>query len=725
MPKKGTRGPSIGDKKKRRGEHKKEKAKDVGQPKSAHDDASSKKQKVKADKPPAAAAAAAAAERKPSAYRREHKTIRVAIKAEDGTDTLSEAITYDQQPLLDDEPPDEWVEGGKVRNSKGEERTIHVLTIDNAFEMHPMLNTPSQSKKKSTAPRPTIGITAMKNKFKRDVVDMWSADGNREVLHPFGLNRADAIKRYGKAFWNLYQEHHTKDKAVEICCVYITQQLDARERNQWYSQIQVVRRAGLLDTVVPMRFHLNLTSDILERLEDPTERRKKGFYWNCMTAYIDPKKVGCRSIVFLVNIGKVLTQDEIARCVVLAGHQADNFVPITLVVSRYKIELWWRQFVKGAEADLADHESDVKPDRKLASRIEYNNFFRDLRDFVIECPPIKQIESEEDCDSAGEDEAIEDEDDDAGGGYGQNDYKSLSISDANRLYWFAWDMAATRYDCWFSNNEMKRFREMIREKYIKERGVCPSEVEVKLQQLELIHYCFIMLVSQNMDDEFCRNSYYRLMKEGLYDVEAVVGMLARHSYEQVQKYLANVHAQEVPGLGNQKSMSLLDFCVILRVVYNDKCPTKLMYLLAFPQVAEKKARVTLNGFGIIDEYGKDGHVLRMERIWGVNEKDLEKKYHGDYNDVIGEACQHLNRGLNDDLSWRSSWAELLFDRMMKKDPSHRAYLQGFERGYPTGGSGKNTKAYKMEMARLEQEEEGEATDGGDNCRRSARLSGDT
>ena len=104
----------------------------------------SKKQKVKADEPPAAAAAEE--ERKPSAYRREQKTIRVTIKAEDGTDTLSEAIVEEGQPLLDDKPPDEWVEGGKQRNSKGEEKTIYVLTVDNAFEMHPILNSPSKKK---------------------------------------------------------------------------------------------------------------------------------------------------------------------------------------------------------------------------------------------------------------------------------------------------------------------------------------------------------------------------------------------------------------------------------------------------------------------------------------------------------------------------------------------------------------------------------------------------
>ena len=162
-------------------------------------------------------------------------------------------------------------------------------------------------------------------------------------------------------------------------------------------------------------------------------------------------------------------------------------------------------------------------------------------------------------------------------------------------------------------------------------------------------------------------------------------------------------------------MSLLDFCIILRVVYEDKCPRKLMNLLAFPQVAEKKARVTLNGFGIIDEYGKDSHVLRMERLWGVDPTFLKKKYHGDYNDVIGEICQHLNRGLNDDLSWKSSWVEELFDYMMKKDPSHLVYLQGFEKGCPTGGSGKNTKAYRM----AQMEKKYEASDGASSSHRSA------
>lgn len=192
-----------------------------------------------------------------------------------------------------------------------------------------------------------------------------------------------------------------------------------------------------------------------------------------------------------------------------------------------------------------------------------------------------------------------------------------------------------------------------------------------------------------------RNAYYRLCELGLYDVEAVVGMLSHHPYEKVQKHLANIYAQEVPGMGNRRGISLLDFCIVLRVLYNDKCPRRLEHLLAFQQVKEKKARVTLNGFGIIDKYGKDAHMLRMERIWGVDETDLDAKYHGDFNDVIGEICQHLNRGLNDDLSWKSSWVEDLFDFMVKKDPSYQVYIQGFEKGYPTGGKGKNTKAHKM------------------------------
>ena len=213
-------------------------------------------------------------ERKPSAYRREQKTIRVAIKAEDGTDALSEAIVEEGQPLLDDKPPVEWVEGDKQRNSKGEGKTIYALTVDNAFEMHPILNSPS--KKKSAAARPTIGITAMKNKFKRDKDEMWSPRSDEEVLQPFGLDKKQTIKRYGKAFWDLYQKYYTKDKAVDVCCIYITHVLDSRERNLWYSQVQVVRRAGLLDTIVPIRFHFDLTVDMLKMLEDPIQQKRAG-----------------------------------------------------------------------------------------------------------------------------------------------------------------------------------------------------------------------------------------------------------------------------------------------------------------------------------------------------------------------------------------------------------------------------------------------------------------
>ena len=512
------------------------------------------------------------------------------------------------------------------------------------------------------------------------------------------------IKRC-KAFWDLYQKYYTKDKAVDVCCIYVTHVLDSRERNQWYSQIQVVRRAGLLDTIVPIRFHFDLTVDMLKLLDDSTEQKRAGFLWNCMEIYVDPKGTGSRSILFIVNVGKALSPNEVKGCAMVAGHHPDNFVPNAMVVVRHKIELWWLLFRRSTEADLADLESDVKPDKKRVPRVEYNSFFRDLSEFVIENPPIKQIGGLEDYDSAREEEGG------TADGNGQ-------VSDANRLDWIAWPMVAERYDHRFKSNAMREFRMAIREKYIRERGIRDSEVQVKLQELELTHYCFIMLVSQNMDDEFCRNSYYRLMKEGLYDVEAVVGMLSKHPYEQVQKFLANVYSQAVPGLRNRKGMSLLDFCIILRVVYDDNCPRKLMNLLAFPQVAEKKARVTLNGFGIIDEYGKDSHVLRMERLWGVDQTDLKEKYHGDYNDVIGEVCQHLNRGLNSDLSWKSTWVEALFDYMKKKDPSHRVCLRGFEEGYPTGGSGKNTKAHKMTQL----EKEDEASDGGDSCRRSARLS---
>ena len=115
----------------------------------------------------------------------------------------------------------------------------------------------------------------------------------------------------------------------------------------------------------------------------------------------------------------------------VAGHHPDNFVPIAMAVLRYKIELWWLLFNQRAEGDQAELESDVTPDKKPVSKIEYNSFFRDLSEFVIENPPTKQIVSKDNYDSAGEEEAIDDD-----------DYKSLSISDANRLYWFAWNVSA-------------------------------------------------------------------------------------------------------------------------------------------------------------------------------------------------------------------------------------------------------------------------------------------
>lgn len=310
---------------------------------------SSKKQKAKAAEAPKATAAAAAAY-KPSAYRLEHKKI---------------AITEKQQPLLNDRPPVKWVEGGKQRNKKGEEKTTHVLTVDNACDMHPILNAPS--KKKSTSSRPTISIAAMKNKFKKDAVEVWSPRSNKEELLPFGMKKKDVVKRYGSEFWDLYKAHHTKDKVVNVCCIYVTHVLDSRERNQWYSQVQVVRRAGLLDTIVPIRFHFDLTVDKLRLLEDPAEQRRAGFLWDCMHMYMDPKGSGSRSIIFNVNVGEALSLNEVRECAMVAGDEPDNFIPTAMVVVRYKIELWWLMFNRRAEAALADLDEDEKQDKKRCS----------------------------------------------------------------------------------------------------------------------------------------------------------------------------------------------------------------------------------------------------------------------------------------------------------------------------------------------------------------------
>ena len=78
--------------------------------------------------------------------------------------------------------------------------------------------------------------------------------------------------------------------------------------------------------------------------------------------------------------------------------------------------------------------------------------------------------------------------------------------DGERAYWSKWCVPAIRYDCDYGD-EMKAFRKEVRDAIIRKRRVKKEDVPAFMERLEILHYNFIMLPSQNMDDDLCRRAY--------------------------------------------------------------------------------------------------------------------------------------------------------------------------------------------------------------------------
>lgn len=785
------------------------------------------KEKVKAEPKP----------HKPTPCRVEQKTRRAIVKDEHGRDARGgEVIDVEAEPQMKCTPPLPWVEGGVMVDKKGREKQIHPVTVDNAMELYPMLNRPGPGKDG----KPVLDY----NIIQREMEDVLIERDN-QVTTPFSKEEYSIKKRHGTSFLRLYRKYYAEDTNGHICYINIVQTLWSPEYDLWFSKIPAVIRGGLLGTVVPVRLSLDLTAHTLTVLEN--ELSKDDCRWNGMSVSIDAKVLsskkqtkrksnrapavaerlglpggaGKRSILFMVDVGKVLSEDELRRNVLMAGDVPNSFLTICMVTAKYKICDWYsglmgrasrtRVLARGAmtiedlegmagDEYVSDDDSSYSSESStLASvddELEYDDELEDKEEEekkktdekkdpleFIDCRVAKvfnvgkpeiflgTITDYTDADGSkngkpfwrasfddGDREDWHREELDASislyqeeGCRLEQDYVPpilcvvcrLEISrcicpkcsgnpdvprwlfnaflrdlfyyakhfppvdddgryDGERAGWVKWCVPAIRYDQDFSN-EMKGFREEIRKEIIRKRKVREGDVSSFMNRLERHHYNFIMLPSQNMDDDLCRRAYYRLLREGLFDVEAVVSLLSNHSYEEVGKYLANVYAQEVPGMGTLRGFNLLDLCIILRSIYNDECPLSVRKLLAFSQVGEKKARVALNGCGIIKGYGKDAHVLRMEEKWGINERDVDEEFHGDFNDFIGETCQHLNRGLNPDLSWKSKWAEAMFAELLKSNDRYDVLIRGFEDGYPTKKDG--TKAALM--AKKNKDVEGE------------------
>ena len=807
------------------------------------------KEKVKAEPKP----------HKPTPCRVEPKTRGAIVKDEHGRDARGgKVIDVEAAPQMKCTPPLPWVEGGEIVDNKGRQKQIRAVTVENSMELHPMLNRPGPG----NDGKPVLDFNVIQREMESVSVNL-----DNQVMVPFNKDQDCIKKRHGTSFLRLCRKYCAKDRQGHLSCVNVVQTLWSPEYDVWFSKIPAVIRGGLLGTVVPVRLSLDLTAHTLTVLEN--ELSKDDCRWNGMSVSIDAKVLsskkqtkrksnraptvaerlglpggaGKRSILFMVDVGKVLSEDELRRNVLMAGDVPNSFLTMCMVTAKYKTCDWYSglmgrasrtrvlargaitiEDLEGMAGDQHASDEDSSHSSESASLASVDDEFEcddELEDKEEEEEKKKTDEKKESNDplefidrrvakvfNVGKPEKPEiflgtmTDYTDADGSKNGKPFWRASFDDGDRedwhreeldasiaLYqeegcrlepdyvppilcvvckqetskctcpkcsgnpdvpmwflneflgdlfylvkhfppvdddgrydgeracWSKWCVPAIRHDCDYSD-EMKAFRKEVRDAIIRKRRVKKEDMPAFMERLEILHYNFVMLPSQNMDDDLCRRACYRLLREGLFDVEAIVSLLSKHSHEEVGKHLANVYAQEVPGMGTLRGYNLLDLCIILRSIYNDECPLSVRKLMAFSQVGDKKARVALNGCGVIKKYGKDAHVLRMEDRWGINESDVDEEHHGDFNDYIGEVCQHLNRGLTSDLRWKSKWAEGTFAELLKINDKYNILIRGFEEGYPAKKKG-STKAALM--SKKSEDAVSEAAGSGGRGRRAKRA----
>ena len=221
-----------------------------------------------------------------------------------------------------------------------------------------------------------------------------------------------------------------------------------------------------------------------------------------------------------------------------------------------------------------------------------------------------------------------------------------------RAGWIFWNMYSAEHDGVFGP-PMRERRLKQRNDYLRDRKIGEDTKEAMLRKMELLVFVICLIASGSCTDAQCEKALYAIMN-GRHDPLSFLWLLKKHSLDTLFDYYAGVY-EPYNGIHQAKAQALLCFLIPLYVLDNGEVQFDL--LNAFPEIQDKKSRISLNGFGIYRGVGADRWVIRFFGLFFEWDTEYEREKKAkilagmipkslglNVNDDIGELCQQCNVG---------------------------------------------------------------------------------
>lgn len=138
--------------------------------------------------------------------------------------------------------------------------------------------------------------------------------------------------------------------------------------------------------------------------------------------------------------------------------------------------------------------------------------------------------------------------------------------------------------------------------------------------------------------------------------------LQHSSFEQYIEFIIDVlNSGKSQGMHLVRAIAFLEIAILCETVWKKELPKHYRDLCRVYQVSEKKVRVSLNGFGVIEGVGVDEHVKRfmlnvLQLKYSTNElyyvlHQLDTRTAANVNDNIAEVGQKLNNVRKNGTDW--------------------------------------------------------------------------
>lgn len=266
-----------------------------------------------------------------------------------------------------------------------------------------------------------------------------------------------------------------------------------------------------------------------------------------------------------VKAGSNLSNNDLQLALKLVGKNIKNVGVILLLVYQYKTRMWMSKITKAPDGD--DDLENLKEAKQILSLLEN----------VI----------------------------------------TKHLSNANSVTRTCWTFALyaePAHDTFF-HDSMRHYRENCRALYLeqlKEWEDVESTEDVKLERLFFFHCAVIMSGSQGCTDEDGIERLNLLISGKRTGSLSVWRPLRNSDFLEYVDFLEDLlKSKKAQGLDMLRVIAFLELAILCETVWKTELPSSYLDIMRVPQLAQKKARVTMNAVGIINGVGIDSHVERF------------------------------------------------------------------------------------------------------------------